>query len=266
MRSLSKIQPKQGEKSMRGQRADSGMYLQSVKQWNPFVGCENECIYCIKSFQKFYKRFWRNIYKPNGNIKCCEECRDYIPHEHPERLDQHLPQTKKDQFIFVVSSGDISFASKNYIKKILGRIRELPDRNFLIQTKDPEKLLAKIKTLPKNISLDVTLETNRDKDYRKISKKAPLPSKRFQAHLKFQHPTKFLTIEPIFDFDESIFLDWIPALNPDRVYIGYESKGVSKKYQLPEPSLAKTMNFIDQLRAANITVYTKLLRKAWWEK
>jgi len=91
---------------------------------------------------------------------------------------------------------------------ILDRIRQLPDRNFLIQTKDPGTLFNKISSFPGNVTLDITLETNRDENYRNISQ-APLPSERFRAHLEFHHPKKFLTVEPIFDFDSEILLDWI---------------------------------------------------------
>lgn len=164
-----------------------------------------------------------------------------------------------------MSGGDISFASKEYIERILDRIRHLSDRRFLIQTKNPRELFNKVNSFPDNVYLNVTIETNRDEGYRAISKNAPLPSERYKAYLEFKHPHKFLTIEPIFDFDEDIFLEWVKQLSPKRVYIGYESKGVSRRYRLPEPSLAKTQHFIKELDQF-VPVYVKLLRRAWCEE
>lgn len=233
-----------------GQKPKSGMYEQSKGQWNPFVGCGHKCIYCVKSFQRQYKRVGKR----------CLRCYNYEPHEHPERLNQSLPRTEKDEFIFTIAGGDISFASKEYIEKILDRIHQLPDRMFLIQTKNPHELFSKVNSFPENVYLDITLETNRDEDYRRISECAPLPSERFKAFLTFKHPHKFLTIEPIFDFDEEIFLSWVKQLDEDgsldRVYIGYESKGICKKLGLPQPPLFKTKDFINKLREF-VTVYPK---------
>jgi len=247
-----------------GQRPRSGMYRQNVQNWNFVVGCDHKCIYCVESFQNQVKRVWKLTWRPDGKTRGCVQCRDYTPHDHDNRLNQSLRRTEGDTFIFVCSTGDISFGSKKIIKQALDRIRRNPDRRFLIQTKNPEKLFKKVKQFPENVYLDVTLETNRDKDYSKISE-APKPSERLKAYLKSNHPHKFLTIEPIFDFDPEVFLAWIKQLNPERVYIGYESKGVSGRLKLPEPTLAKTKDFIKKLSAFT-TVYTKLLRKAWHEQ
>ena len=34
----------------------NNMYELSVKSWNPFVGCEHDCVYCRSSFQRQLKR------------------------------------------------------------------------------------------------------------------------------------------------------------------------------------------------------------------
>lgn len=148
-----------------GQRKRSGMCRQSVKQWNPFVGFRHECIYCVESFQKQYKRRLSPDPEKRKNIRNpCKLCYEYEPHEHPERLNPNysLPRTRGDEFIFTVSGGDVSFASKEYIERILARIKHYSDRKFLIQTKNPRELFSKVKSFPDNVYLDVTLETNRD--------------------------------------------------------------------------------------------------------
>ena len=85
----------------------TNMYELSVKQWNPFVGCEHKCIYCKDSFQAQQKRQKKN----------CMKCYDFIPHEHPKRLNDNLPKTGYMQFIFTVASGDIVFVFNNHTSK-----------------------------------------------------------------------------------------------------------------------------------------------------
>lgn len=247
-----------------GQKEHSGMYKQSAGQWNPFAGCEHECVYCVRSFQRQLKRGWRKTWKPDGKSKGCEDCRDYKPHEHPNRFEQRFPKTKDDEFIFVVATGDICFAERPYVKKIMHRIEQYPDRNFLVQTKNPEKLFSKISSFPDNVSLDVTIETNRDEGYNKVSK-APRPSERFEAYTSFRHPHKFLTIEPVIEFDRKVFLNKIEELNPERVYIGYESQGVFRLMKVPEPKKNVTLDFIRDMDELKIPVYLKNIRKAWNE-
>jgi len=100
------------------------------------------------------------------------------------------------------------------------------------------------------------LETNRDEGYRKISK-APKPMKRFRDFLNLKWERKVITIEPIMDFDHWFF-DMITYVNPEYVWIGYNSK--PKDVQLPEPPLEKTKYLIDKLRAFGIEVRGKELR------
>jgi hypothetical protein len=68
-----------------------------------------------------------------------------------------------------------------------------------------------------------------------------------------------ISVEPIMDFDREEFGHWLILLNPEVVYIGYDSKG----HHLPEPPLAKTLGLIDDLDGAGIKVERKLLRERW---
>lgn len=67
--------------SKKKQNFKSNMYKLSIKQWNPFVGCKHQCIYCKDSFQLQLKRWAK---------KNCKKCYDFVPHSHPERLTQPL--------------------------------------------------------------------------------------------------------------------------------------------------------------------------------
>ena len=132
----------------------TNMYKLSTKQWNPFVGCRYDCVYCKTSFQLQQKRFSKGK---------CDECYNYIPHQHAERLERLLPNTKYMQFIFTCSSGDISFCRTEYLEKIAHRIKNEPSKTFLIQSKNP-KTFNRIH-FPRNCIIGITLETNKDEIY-----------------------------------------------------------------------------------------------------
>ena len=129
----------------------TNMYELSVKQWNPFVGCEYNCKYCVKSFQAALKR------------SKCPECNRYSPHKHPERLDASykLPGTKCIHYIFTCSTGDISFCDTDYLEEIVSRIRQEKNKTFLIQSKNPATFNRVC--FPDNVILGTTIETNNDK-------------------------------------------------------------------------------------------------------
>lgn len=205
------------------------MYEDNVKSWNLFVGCKFNCIYCKKSFQAQMKRQKHN----------CIKCYNYEPHFHEERLKQSLPKTEGDEFIWCCSSGDIYFAKPKWIFKIIERIKELPSKTFFFQSKNPEVFIDY--SFPENVILGITLESNRW--YEEISD-APPPFERMKVFYDLKYPRKFITIEPILDFDFSIFLGWLRELNPERIYIGYDTK----KNNLPEPTLHKTRNLIHELK------------------
>ena len=191
-----------------------------------------------KSFQAQMKR-QKPLIDKNGKKRGCQKCYDYEPHFHEERLNDRLPRTSGDEFIWVGSSGDISFISVKNFVKILNKIKEYPERIFFFQTKNPE-FFYKYNIFPENTMLGITLETNRY--YPPISN-ALVPYDRFYWFKTLKFPRKIITIEPILDFDFDVFLDWIKEINPERVYVGYDTK----KCFLPEPSLEKTKELIEEL-------------------
>lgn len=231
----------------------TNMYNLSVKQWNPFVGCEHECVYCKNSFQRQLKR-WA---KGQGD---CPECAKFEPHyeKHLQRLEQKLPKTKHMQFIFTCSSGDIAFCPTEYLKEIIARIQSEPNKTFLIQSKDPQTFNRVI--FPKNVILGTTLETNRDALCEGISK-APKPSQRYNDFLKVSHPLKMVTIEPVMDFDLDVMIGWVENINPCMVWLGYDSG----KNKLPEPKLEKVESLHWNLAKKGFVVILKTIRKAWCE-
>lgn len=215
----------------------SNMYT-GAKTWNPFKGCGFDCVYCRPSFQAQAKRQLHN----------CRKCYDFVPHAHPERLSK-IPRA---DLIFACGNGDLSFAAPEYTQRVIEAIRERgKSRTFYLQSKRPEVFAPFLGSLPANVILVTTLETNRDDGYREISK-APPPSERYRQFLALDYPRKVLTIEPVMDFDLDVFVGWILQLRPEYVWVDYNSR--PKQVQLPEPSVDKLKAFTQALTSANILI------------
>ncbi|MBN2376759.1 MAG: DUF5131 family protein [Sedimentisphaerales bacterium] len=234
--------------------ARKNMYKASVKQWNPFCGCNFKCVYCTTSFQAQVKRY-SNAINPKTGKRNCPKCSSWTPHNHPERLDEYLPITKKGEFIFVCSNGDISFCPTPYLKQILKRIDEKPDRTFLLQSKNPITF-NRIKSIPDNLILGTTIETNRDALAKKVSK-APKVSKRFEDFLKVKHHMKMITIEPVLEFDINTMLEWCMKVKPVMIWMGYDSK---KKLE-GEPTLTLLRELRRRLNSLRFNVILKTVRQ-----
>ncbi len=170
-----------------------------------------------------------------------------------------MPPTHFNQFIFTCPNGDISFCRTKYLQKIVDRICCEKNKMFLLQSKDP-RTFNRIK-FPDNVVLGITLETNRDEDYAKISN-APAPSQRYRDFLDVRHPIKMVTVEPVQEFDRDVLVEWISNINPSLIWLGYDSR----KSHLPEPPLAKVQDLYWELGARGFSVVLKTIRKAWWEE
>jgi len=226
---------------------NKNMYLDSVKQWNCIVGCYFDCVYCHRSFQAQMRRQQHH----------CLQCYTYEPHFHPERLHASLPETHGDQFIWACSSSDISFAESDWINAILDRIKTRMDRTFFFQTKAPKSFRKY--DFPSNVKLGITLETDSDLNYDRISK-APPPMTRYRQFADLDCINKkIVTVEPILTFSyQELFLAHIKEIGPEIVYIGYDTK----RTKLPEPRLNRVQDLMKGL-AKFTKVKPKLLREPW---
>jgi protein gp37 len=150
---------------------------------------------------------------------------------------------------------------------IMAVFREIKERHkiptFLFLTKNPARyheFKPAPRGIPSNAWLGATIETNRSTT--NISK-APEPKDRFIAMQYLTHQHKFLSIEPIMDFDPAEFAQAILNIhNLEAVAIGYDNYG----HHLPEPTLEKTEGLIRILEISNIKVFRKTIRKAWSEQ
>lgn len=223
----------------------SNMYPQSVKQWNPFVGCLYNCTYCKRSFQAQLKRWAK---------KNCSKCYTYEPHKHPERLFQKMPKTKLHQFVFACACSDVAFCPPTYLDQIIEVMRENRKTAFLLQSKNPEAFMSH--NWPLNVTLGTTIETNEDLSAAGVSD-APHPFDRYRDMVRLRHHRKAVTIEPVMDFDIAELVSWIIEINPVWVQIGYDTR----KTGLSEPPLYKVDALIDCLTIRGIPVHEKLIRE-----
>ena len=209
-----------------------GKMFQTITQtWNPFTGCNWDCTYCWArrlAEGKLHKHY------PNG----------FLPTFHENRVNRKF---KAGEFVFVSSMGDISFC-ENLYPEIIGTIEDNPETHFLLQTKDPSMFIGT--DFPSNVYTGATIETNRL--YIRVSK-APHPLQRIIDMTMNQHHHKFISIEPIMDFDIEIFPKAIYDIRPEIVEIGADNY----RNNLPEPSWDKVQKLIDFLTGNGVQIKEK---------
>ena len=227
---------------------ENRMYMENRKSINFFVGCLHNCTYCKPSFQRQMKR----------QGKRCEQCYNYVPHDHLERLDKRPPKTYSDEFIFFPSASDWTFIPQDVGDKAIEYMKKYHDRKFLCQTKDPA--CFGFYKFPGNAILGITLETNIAEVAKAVSD-APSPEFRYMAFKSLAHANKIVTVEPVLNFNLVILTQWIRDIKPMRVYVGFDNHGC----HLDEPSESETLMLIQELRRVGLDVREKGMRKAWWE-
>lgn len=193
------------------------MYEWVTHTWNPIKGkCPHDCSYC-------YMKRW-------GEQKTL--------HLDDKELKTDLGS---GNFIFVGSSTDM-FAkevSDLWIEKVLKKMCEY-DNSYLLQSKNPDRFLEYKHLFPRKTVVCTTIESNRY--YRKIMRMSPRPFERVLAMRNINIP-KYVTIEPIIDFDIKEMVMFIRECNPVQVNIGADSGN----NHLPEPSKEKLLALIEQL-------------------
>jgi len=208
-------------------KSTGNMYEFVTHTWNTVKGkCPHECVYC-------YMKRW-------GEQK-------------PVRFDESELKTDlgEGNFIFVGSSCDL-FADaipKKWIHETLFHCRSFTKNKYLLQTKNPRRYHEFY--LPKNFILGTTIETDR---YIKQMGDTLIPYLRVYYLKQLMHK-KFITIEPIMDFDLNIFADMINSVDPDWVNIGADSGNNN----LPEPSKEKIEALIKLLNG-KITIKKNMKR------
>jgi len=197
-------------------KSKGNMYEFVNHTWNAIKGiCPHDCSYC-------YMKKWGNL-------------RD-------TRLDEKELKTDlgSGNFIFVGSSCDM-FADDipyEWIEATLDHCRKF-DNRYLFQTKNPIRMFGKFDGL--NAVACTTIETNRW--YPDIMQNSPIPDLRANA-MSMLEVDRYVTIEPIMDFDLYELVELIRECAPKQINIGADSGG----HGLPEPSATKIMALVEALQ------------------
>lgn len=204
----------------------SRMFKSIDKTWNVFTGCLFECTYC--NARKTAETRLRHIPRYKDGFK-------------PHFVEKEATRTfKPGQFIFIAYMGDISFAERWVAEFLMGKFSIYPQTNFLLCSKDPGIFSRWDIEFPSNIYLGTTIESNRDYGMTK----APIPLVRYTSFWAVEHPHKFISIEPIMDFDLEILCSWVRNIKPDIIEIGADNY----HNHLPEPSPEKLKQLLVNLR------------------
>ncbi|MEM1528493.1 MAG: DUF5131 family protein, partial [Sulfolobales archaeon] len=169
-------------------------------------------------------------------------------------------------FVFVSDMGDL-FCDEipdEWILKVLEHVGRFPNTYFLFLTKNPSRYLEFTRKFPPNAVLGATIETDSDALYlesRPPISRAPPPSARYRAMAELDWPMKFVSVEPVLDFDLERFTKWIREIDPFMVYVGYDNYG----HRLPEPPMEKTLRLVEALSEFTLVV-KKTIRPAWHER
>jgi len=170
---------------------------------------------------------------------------------------------KRNEIVFVSDMGDLfgDFIPTTWILKVLERTRRFPDTWFLFLTKNPKRYHYFLDHFPEKALLGATIETNLDPLYSEYEiSRAPKPSERYGAMAKLNWDFKFISIEPILEFELDGFVSWIREIKPRLVFIGYDNYN----NRLPEPTLSETLELIEKLKCTTLVI-EKTIRKAWYE-
>ena len=203
--------------------------------WPVFSGCGFECSYCnarkaaLTRFRHFER--YRDGFRPK-----------FIEKELRRRF-------KPRQFVFICYMGDIAFATRTQVINIIDRVREFLETNFLLISKHPGMFWYWHLVYPDNLYLGSTIETNRDNQLTK----APPPKFRKQYLAAYDHPKKFLSIEPIMDFDLEELGEWVQEIQPSIIEVGADNY----HNHLPEPSWEKVGKLLELCREVCPTVVEK---------
>ncbi|MEM2197234.1 MAG: DUF5131 family protein [Desulfurococcaceae archaeon] len=231
-------------------RNHSRMFSVVSDTWNPVTGCTHNCVYCWA--RQLAETKLRNSRKYRDG---------FSPRIHGEEFKKKF----SGGVVFVSDMGDLfcSGVPDEWVLKVLRHVRKFPNTYFLFLTKSPSRYLDFINEFPPNSVLGATIETDSDELFMKHSPRisqAPLPSIRYGAMKKLEWPMKFISIEPILDFNLDRFTEWIRDINPFMVYVGYDNYG----HKLPEPAHDKTLKLMERLSEFTLVV-KKTVRPAWYE-
>ena len=161
------------------------------------------------------------------------------------RLDEKELSTDlgRGNFLFVGSSCDMFAASipRAWTQRTLEHCASFPNK-YLFQSKNPLGMASFRENLRRlGAIVCTTIETNRV--YPDFMGNTPSPRDRAEGMAWLQGLPRFVTIEPVVDFDLEEFTELLKRCEPAQVNIGADSGHNG----LPEPSKTKILDLIDRL-------------------
>lgn len=206
-------------------RAKGNMSYWVDYTWNPIRGCQYDCSYCyLKSIPGF--DFTPRLVQKELNVK------------HPEH-----------SIIFVGSTADMfgDFVPSDWIKEVLDKCIGY-NNVYIFQSKNPKRFSEFVDYFRYNKDYETipivgtTIETNREYN---ISN-APSVIERSERMNHLPHVFRrdviyrFVSIEPIMDFDIGELVNLVLDCHPSWVNIGADSKN----HKLPKPDRLKVEKLI----------------------
>ncbi len=201
--------------------------------WNPVYGCLNECHYC----------YARRIAQKHGRT---EAERKFIPHWREDSFNKKF--ARSTHRVFVNSMSDIMFWEPKWMERVLERIADLPEIEFIFLTKGgyaPYHLFE----YPPNVIAGVTVTTraqyeelvNDSRDTR-----APSPPTAWALNIEPM-------LEPVLGKDEQFAEAW------DWIIMGPET-GDSSKTSGIAPVLMK-MEWVMPIVISSLRTHTSVFMK-----
>jgi DNA repair photolyase len=214
---------------MKLNKSKGNMYDWVTHTWSPVTGCQHQCRYC-------YVRTYREL---ENTVRM---------------LPGPMPSLGNGRTIFVAHMADMfsSQAPEGIIRAVLGHCGKFPENHYVFQTKNPRRISEFIGFLPTNSIVGCTIETNRQELIDQWSKAPDVVDR--VAGMSAIHFPKFVTVEPIMDFDVHDFAVMIKNCEPDFVNIGADSKG----HILPEPTMSKVLDLVATLGDMGIQIRKKV--------
>ena len=213
-------------------KSKGNMYDFVTHTWNTIKGaCYHDCSYC-------YMKRWGKL--------------------NPVRFDNKELKTDlgENNFIFVGSSNDM-FAENIPNDWILNTLTKCNwyDNKYLFQTKNPAKFDNYIGDINRPFYICTTIETNRH--YPEYMGNSPTPIVRSLGMEILRTKQKYVTIEPIMDFDLKPMVELIKRCEPIQVNIGADSGNNN----LPEPSWKKIEQLKEELSKFTVIANKRNLKR-----
>ncbi len=204
-------------------KATGNMYKWVTHVWSPIKGCKHDCPYC-------YVKSMKARYGLDDTIRIDEK-----------ELMQPLGKKRK---IFVGHLSDMwgTWVPDEWIQAVITRCLFYPGNEYYFQSKNPGRF-RDFKP-EENFFYGTTIETD---EYPKSFWKFVAPSPRVRAVIMqglSRDRKRFVTIEPIMDFNLFNLIGLIKMVHPMFVTIGADSKG----HKLKEPPWEKVQELIDELQ------------------